>query len=94
ENRMIDVRWAEKSKTSYLAEIVVKASDRPALLLDVANVIADENINMKAMNARKTKDAYAVLDLTIEITERNELDRLIKRLKRIESVIDVSRTIR
>ncbi len=94
ENRMIDVRWAEKSKTSYLAEIVVKASDRPALLLDVANVIADENINMKAMNARKTKDAYAVLDLTIEIAERNELDRLIKRLKRIESVIDVSRTIR
>ena len=94
ENRMIDVRWADKFKDTYLAQIIIKAADRNALLLDVANVIADENINMKAMNARKTKDDYAILDITIEIAERTELDRLIKRLRRVENVIEVARSVR
>ena len=36
---------------------------------------------MKAINARATKDNYDVIDIMIEISDRNELEKLIKRLR-------------
>lgn len=94
ENRMIDVRWAKESKQSYAVEIAIKAVDSSGLLLQIANIIADSKLPMRAINARKTKDNYELFDLTIEITEREDLDKLVKKLKRIESVVEVSRTVR
>ncbi len=94
DNRMIDVRWAGEGKTSYIAEIVIKAVDSSKLLLDVVNIIAESKITMKAINARTTRDHYELIDLTIEISERSELDKLIKKINHIENVVEVSRTVK
>lgn len=94
DNRNIDVRWAEKSKRTYMAEIVITAVDRSSLLLEIANIIAESKLNMKAINARTTKDNYDLIDITVEISDRNELDKLIKKLKNVENVLGVSRTVK
>lgn len=94
DNRTIDVRWAEKSKRTYMAEIVITAMDRSSLLLEIANIIAESKLNMKAINARTTKDNYDIIDITIEISDRTELDKLIKKLKNVENVLGVSRTVK
>lgn len=94
ESRLIDVRWADKGKNSYVAEIEITAVDRSKLLLEIANIIAEAQLNMKAINARATKDNYDVIDIMIEISDRNELEKLIKRLKSVENVLSVSRTVK
>ena len=94
ENRMIDVRWADKSKSSYVVQIGVKAVDSKSLFMEIVKAVADCNLSMQAINARKTRDNYELVDLTVEITSRDELDRLVRKIRRIENVVDVSRTVR
>ena len=94
ENRVIDVRWAEKSKSTYIVDISIQAVDNSSLLLQIAKLIADVKLPMKAINARTTRDNYELIDLTIEITDRSELDKLIKKINSLENVFDVSRTVK
>lgn len=92
DGRMIDVRWADKSRSSYVVEISVKAVDSRDLFMDIVKTVADCNLSMQAINARKTRDNYELVDLTVEITSREELEKLVRRIKRIQNVVDVSRT--
>ena len=62
--------------------------------MDIVKAVADCNLSMQAINARKTRDNYELVDLTVEITSRDELDRLVRKIRRIENVVDVSRTVR
>ncbi len=94
ENRMIDVRWTEAVRKAYPVDLAILAVDGDGLLIQIANVIADSKLPLLAVNARKTRDNYGLFDLTVQITEREELDRLIRKLHKIENVLDVSRTVR
>ena len=94
ENRVIDVRWAEKSKSSYIVDISIKAVDNSNLLLQIAKLIAESKLPMKAINARTTRDHYELIDLTVEITDRSELDKLAKNINGMENVVEVSRTVK
>ncbi|MBQ8827882.1 MAG: bifunctional (p)ppGpp synthetase/guanosine-3',5'-bis(diphosphate) 3'-pyrophosphohydrolase, partial [Clostridia bacterium] len=94
ENRMINVRWANASSATHLAEVVVKAVDNRKLLLQVANLINDMRIAMKSINARTTRDAYQIIDLVIEIGDRAQLDSIIEKLKQLDNVVEVSRAVR
>lgn len=94
-DRMIDVRWASTSKkASYVVDICVTAIDRSHLLLQIANLIADSKLNMKAINARTTRDNYAIIDLSIEINDRSELDRLVNKISTLDDIVDVCRTVK
>ena len=94
ENRVIDVRWAEKSKSSYVVDISIKAVDNSNLLLQIAKLIAESKLPMIAINARTTRDNYELIDLTVEITDRSELDKLAKKINGMENVVEVSRTVK
>ena len=91
ENRAIDVRWAQSVNSVYSVELAIKAFDRSNLLLEIAGALAELKLNIKAINARTTKDNYDLIDLTVEISERDQLEHLMKRLYRIENVVEVSR---
>lgn len=94
ENRMIDVRWASKGHKSYSVDLAIKAVDGDGLLIQIANVIAESKLPLHAINARKTRDNYGLFDITIQITEREDLERLIRKLYKIENVLEVSRSVR
>ena len=44
------------------------------------------------MNTRTNKQGMATLQTTFEITSREELNRIIEKIRAIESVIDIERT--
>ncbi len=94
DNRMIDVRWASAGRKAYPVDLAIKAIDGDGLLIQIANVIADSKLPLLAINARKTRDNYGLFDITVQITEREDLDRLIRKLYKIENVLDVSRSVR
>ncbi len=94
ENRVIDVRWAGKSKRTYVADVSIQAIDNNTLLLQIARLIADSKLIMKAINARTTRDNYELIDLTIEISDRAELDKLITKINALDNVLEVSRTVK
>jgi GTP pyrophosphokinase len=91
DNRLIEVSWYTGTNVSYKADITVLANDRTALLMEITNVIGESKIPLKAINARTTKEQVAIMNLTLEITDTEQLDKIIKKVKKVEGVFEVTR---
>lgn len=91
ENRLIEVNWYSAINVAYKADITLMANDRTALFMDLTNVIAESKIPLKAINARTTREQIAVMNLTLEIVDTDQLEKIIKKLKKIDGVFEVTR---
>lgn len=91
DERMIEVKWFTAANVAYKADITVMANDRTALLMEITNAIGEAKIPLKAINARTTRDQIAVINLTLEINDTEQLDRIIKKLRKVDSVFEVTR---
>jgi guanosine-3',5'-bis(diphosphate) 3'-pyrophosphohydrolase len=91
DERMIEVKWFTAANVAYKADITVMANDRTALLMEITNAIGEARIPLKAINARTTRDQIAVINLTLEINDTDQLDKIIKKLKKVDSVFEVNR---
>lgn len=95
KNRLIEAEWsldAEKGDGVYPVEIVVYCYNRSGVLMDVSRVFTENSIDIKSMNVRTTKQEKATLTIGFETQGAEELDRLITKLKGVESVIDIDRS--
>ncbi|MCR4435416.1 MAG: bifunctional (p)ppGpp synthetase/guanosine-3',5'-bis(diphosphate) 3'-pyrophosphohydrolase [Clostridiales bacterium] len=92
DTRLIEVSWYTSENASYKADVTLMANDRTALLMEITNVIGESKIPLKAINARTTKEQIAIMSLTLEITNTEQLEKIIKRLKKVDGVFEVSRS--
>lgn len=94
--RLIDAEWEDPEETDgggqYLAELKMYAVDRQGLLMDVTKVFTEEKIDVKSVNIRTSKKGTATLDMGFIVQGREQLEGVIKKLRQIESVIDIERT--
>ena len=91
ENRIIDVSWAEEEKVSYKSDIEVDANDRNNLLADVISVLSASKAKLVRVSAKANKDRIAIIEITLETQSLDELNTIIKALRKIDSVYEVKR---
>lgn len=89
--RLIDVSWENRKNSSYLARLKIICSDRDGLVLEVANLVSDTKVALKSINARTTKDSIAIVEITVEVANTEQLNTLTKKLGRIRDIIEVTR---
>ncbi|MBF8982124.1 bifunctional (p)ppGpp synthetase/guanosine-3',5'-bis(diphosphate) 3'-pyrophosphohydrolase [Lutibacter sp. B2] len=89
--RFIEVEWVEGTQKSYQTEIQIISSDRRGLLSEVINMLSETKLTVTAVNARINKEKISIVNLTIEITDISQLDKLTKKIKSMQGVIDVYR---
>jgi len=94
--RLIDAEWegdlSGTGSEKYLAEIRIFANNRNGLLADISKALTEKDIDILSMNTRINKQGYATLSTSFEIRNREELTRIIDKLRTIESIIDIERT--
>ncbi len=95
-HRLINAEWDAHfahgdANTSYLAEIRVTANDRVGLILEISRQLADDDISVKGFNVRTTKDMLAIFNITMEIRTKEQLERVVKRLKSLKDIVEVER---
>ncbi len=89
--RLVTVHWQSKAKfSSYDVQLIVCATDRNRLLLDVLDKINEEKINIVKLNT-VVDGTDAKIYVTVNISGKEQLDRTISR---IETVRDVTEVIR
>ena len=91
DERLIEVKWYTAINVAYKADITVMANDRTALLMEITNTIGEAKIPLKAINARTTREQIAIINLTLEINDTEQLDKIIKKLKKVDGVFEVTR---
>ena len=92
--RLIDAEWQREEgvKESYLAELTIFANDRSGLLADLSKTFTEKNINIISLNTRTNKQGLVTMQTSFEIKSREELSRIVERLRQIDSIIDIERT--
>lgn len=94
--RLIDAEWESgegKNSGQYLAEIKMYASDRQGLLMEISKVFTENKIDVKSMNVRTSKQGTATIEMGFIVRGREELARTVEKLRQIENIIDIERTV-
>ena len=92
EDRIIDVEWYnQKQQTAYTVDIEIYANDRDGLLADVIKELSALKTKIMGVNARANKEKIGIIDLTIEVENIEELNKILKTLRKIDSVYEVKR---
>ena len=92
--RLIDAEWegAGDNGGQYLAELKMYAHDRQGLLMDISKIFTEAKLDVKSMNVRTSKKGTATLDMGFIVHGRDELNRVIDKLRQVEGVLDIERT--
>lgn len=90
-NRFIEVEWQGHQKKSYLAEIQVVAPDRRGLLGEITILLSDTDLVVSGINAKIDKNGVAIINLTVEVNDANQLNKLKQKLRNLRDVIEVKR---
>ncbi|MCQ2457262.1 MAG: bifunctional (p)ppGpp synthetase/guanosine-3',5'-bis(diphosphate) 3'-pyrophosphohydrolase [Clostridia bacterium] len=90
--RRIPVEWAATEGGTFFASIKVVAYDRVNLLGEIATVIGEMNVSIRAANAQTDdKQKICTLRLTLDVTSREQMDRVVSALRRKSDILDVYR---
>lgn len=91
ENRMIDVEWYKNEQSSYNVELEVFSNDRDGLLADILKSIGETKAHIMGVNTKTTRERIAIIAISLEIENLQELNKVIKLLRKVESVYEVKR---
>ncbi len=91
--RVVRAEWANNAKSSYTATIQVVADERTGLLMDVSQVLAGMNISITAMTAKvdKANQNIIQIQLSFDVSSTEQLNNIIKSMRKVRSVKEVYR---
>jgi guanosine-3',5'-bis(diphosphate) 3'-pyrophosphohydrolase len=97
--RRIEVEWDKAAGgdggPNYSVKLTMDVEDRKGLLAAVSAKIADINTNITNLEATAgDDDRHARIDVTIEISDLKHLEKVMKSLRGVQGVRDVTRAAR
>ncbi len=90
--RIIECNWLDDISTAFSTEISLECINRPGVLADVIGVVSEQKLNLLAANARALKDRTALIDITIEVGSKEQIENIIHKLHRVPGVYEIRRT--
>ncbi|PMP62499.1 MAG: guanosine-3',5'-bis(diphosphate) 3'-pyrophosphohydrolase [Sulfurihydrogenibium sp.] len=88
--RIINIKW-KNNLDKYIARIKVLTEDKPGVLASISNTIASENSNIKSVKVENLKGDKALINFSLEIKDKNHLDRILNSIRSFNFVIDAKR---
>jgi guanosine-3',5'-bis(diphosphate) 3'-pyrophosphohydrolase len=89
--RKIEVAWAGSKETKFQVRLNITSEDRQGVLARVTSAIADEKSNISDVSAKTFEGKQGQIILTLDISDLDHLERIVKRLRGIQGVRQVER---
>jgi GTP pyrophosphokinase len=90
--RLVEVEWGEGEVETYPVTLIIEALDRQGLLSDITRTLADEKVNVIAVNTLSDKkNQLARMAVTIETRDLQQLQRVMDKIHQLHNVTDVMR---
>ncbi|MGN1093155.1 MAG: ACT domain-containing protein, partial [Monoglobaceae bacterium] len=58
---------------------------------DITAAVSEFKIGIVSVNARTGKNNIAIIDLTMEVSNTEQLDKVIKKIQAVDGVISIAR---
>ena len=91
ESRMIDVYWKSEKEAAYNVDIEIFANDRQGLLADIIAQIGTTKTKLIAVSCKANKERIAITEITVEVENLEELNQVLKAVRKVDSVYEVKR---
>ena len=92
--RLFDADWAEdllQQQKMYMTEINIYANDSKGLVFSLSKIFNEENINLTGMNVRVNKQGKATVSVKFEIRSKEQLNKMIAKIRNVEGIIHIAR---
>jgi GTP pyrophosphokinase len=92
--RKIDVEWARATTETFPVRMVIYTDDRPGMLNQLTSVLFAENSNIRSLEARsddKRGGDGAIVEMTMEVKDKRQLEKVTGSMRRIPGVRDIER---
>ena len=89
--RLIDVEWELVGQQTYPITVRITALDRPGLLNEVTNVVAEYKVNIVAASVTTDPDGTATITATFKVTSLQQLAKVLTKIERLRDVTSVTR---
>jgi len=89
--KWLDVTWSDDVVREFPVDIIVHAKNQRGVLATIAVAISEANSNIDNVIVDERDGGYSDLRLTIEVTGRQHLAQVIRRLRRVEPIERISR---
>jgi len=93
--RKIAVEWARSASDPLPVKVVIYTDDRPGILHQLTSILSAESSNIRTLEARGDEnrtDNSAVIDITMDVRDKKQLERVITAFRRVPGVRDIERT--
>ena len=91
DNRIIDVYWYEDIQGTYKVDIEIFSTDRNGLLKDILKQVENTKAHLVGVNSKLNKERVAVINLSLQTSNIDELNKLTNQISRVEGVFEVKR---
>ena len=92
--RKVAVDWTRSVSDPLPVKVVIYTDDRPGILHRLTSILDGEKSNIRTLEARgdeKRTDNSAVIDITMDVKDKKQLERVITAFRRIPGVRDIER---
>ena len=90
-DRLIEVEWDTDFAGKFSTTISVRALDRPGLLRDVTDVLAEHRLSIISANAETGDDFIARMHFEFELADLSQLDSVLSSVLSLEAVFEAYR---
>lgn len=93
--RLIDAEWAAgegEDSQEYTTEINIYANDRQGIVFEISKIFNEANIALKGMSVRISKQGKATIVVQFGIRSKEQLNKIIAKIRNVEGIIDIERT--
>jgi GTP pyrophosphokinase len=94
--RRIDVAWdaSGASGTLFDVKLALDVQDRQGLLAKIVSAVADEQANIRNVEAKTFEGSDARVTIVMAVSDRQQMEKVIARVRKITGVRDVERILR
>jgi GTP pyrophosphokinase len=95
--RLLHVAWNQQKEhdhpLTYPIDIRVETIDRVGVLRDILTRLSDNKINVRRANVQTKTGKAAIIDLSIDISDRHQFDRVCNQINKMCDTLSVFRLI-
>ena len=90
-DRCLEAEWDTEASDKFLANVIIRAVDRTGILSEITAMAKEANVGIQSLSAKSNTISDIFIYLTFEVVGKDELDKMIQKLKTINGILDVYR---
>ena len=90
EERIVPVSWNVTDEQTFVVRLQVEVASRKNIILDITESIADSDTNVRGADIH-ISDTSSTGIIAVEVKNLSQLERVLKRIKKVKGVISVNR---